>query len=149
MMNRREFAYRSVAGLASLSAAGISAQPPGDRRPAGRTPQKETLAGWSLRVIRRVKVATGPPRHRAFPGIEKLRNGDILVAYREGSDHWRTADGTVKLVRSRDGGLTWSQPETLLESKGENYGTHSGISQFSDGSILLPAQSLSESWGPE
>lgn len=148
-MNRREFAFRSVAGLASLSAAGISAQPLGDRRSAGRTPQKETLTRWRLRVIRRVPVAAGAPRHRAFPGIEKLRNGDILVAYREGSDHWRTPDGTVRLARSRDGGLTWSEPETLLESKGVNYGTHSGISQLSDGSILLPAQSLSESWGPE
>ncbi len=149
-MHRRAFVLRSFAGLASSISSLSAAAHWSSSREQPTSPQDEApLAGWGLRVVRRVKVATGAPRHRAFPGIEKLRNGDILVAYREGSDHWRTPDGTARLVRSKDGGLTWSESKTIAEAQGVNYGTHSGIAQLSDGSILLPIQALSESWGPE
>jgi hypothetical protein len=140
-MNRRDFA--AAAAAATWGLAGRT------RAPASPAGEPGALAGWSLRATRRMKVATGTPRHRAFPGIEKLRNGDLLVAYREGSDHWRTADGQVRLVRSKDNGLTWSEPQTVLAKDGVNYGTHSGICQLSDGTILMPAQYLDKSWGPE
>jgi hypothetical protein len=138
---RREF----LATPAALAAAAVSAPA------SGRAEQVGYLASWSLKVVSRVTIAAGAPRHRAFPGMEKLRNGDLLVAYREGTDHWKTSDGQVKLVRSRDGGKTWSAPSTVLAAPGKNYGTHSGIAQLSDGTLLLPALNYEPDhpWGPE
>ena len=33
--------------------------------------------------LRRVTIVDGPPRHQAFPALELLENGDMLVAYRK------------------------------------------------------------------
>src|SRR5687768_5766434 len=70
--------------------------------------------------------------------MARLSNGEILVAYREGTDHWRKMDGIVRLVRSRDSGKTWSVPETILQVEGHNYGTSLGMSQLANGTLLLP-----------
>ena len=85
-------------------------------------------------------VASGPPRHRAFPAMTKLQNGDLLVAYREGTDHWWTKDGIVRTVRSTDNGQTWSEPQTVWEVPEHNLGTHTGMRQLADGTMLLPVQ---------
>lgn len=150
-MKRRDFVTVMFASfLPGAVALEGSAQSVNGRRENASSRESESLAGWELKVVRRVKVATGISRHRAFPGIEKLRNGDILVAYREGSDHWKTPDGVVRLVRSKDGGLTWSDPKTVLEANRVDYGTDLGITQLSDGTILLPVLDLpQQSWGPE
>ena len=82
---------------------------------------------------------TSPGRNRAFPALERLQNGDLLVAYREGTDHWQTPDGTVRLVRSKDAGKTWREPTTVVEQYPDwDCGTHQGLAQLSNGTILLP-----------
>jgi len=67
----------------------------------------------------------------------RLKDGTLLVFYREGADHWRTPGSIVRLTRSTDGGATWSEPQTVLEQKTDvAYGAHHGPQQLSDGSIL-------------
>ena len=101
--------------------------------------------------VGRTVIASGPRvfpgRNRAFPALERLQNGDLLVAYREGTDHWVTPDGVVRLVRSTDGGRTWSGPTTLVQCDGWNCGTHQGLAQLSNGNVMLPYTRLR--WGPE
>ena len=65
----------------------------------------------------------------------RLQNGELLVSYSSPS-----GDGNfqVNLVRSDDGGRTWSDPHTLLQAEGETMATHIGTSQLADGSIILP-----------
>jgi len=101
----------------------------------------------SVSVIERVRVTSGPPRHRAFPGLLRLDDGTLLVMYREGSDHWVTDDAVVRATRSTDGGVTWSDPVTMLEEEGWGFSAHHGPLQLSDGSILAPAMSLRRSDG--
>ena len=44
----------------------------------------------SISESRPFTIASGEPRHRMNTNAVKLASGDILVFYRDGSDHWRT-----------------------------------------------------------
>lgn len=96
------------------------------------------MSPLAITEVRRSVVASGEPRHRAFPGVVKLSSGDILVFYRDGSDHWRTSDGVVKMVRSKDEGQSWSAPELVFSESGWGAGAHHGPEQLSDGRLILP-----------
>jgi hypothetical protein len=54
-------------------------------------------------------------RNTYFPSIVKLRNGELLVAYYDSPAHVSPA-GRIALVRSRDDGMTWSEPEVALDT---------------------------------
>ena len=92
----------------------------------------------AIKEVRRSVVASGEARHKAFPGVVKLSSGDILVFYMDGSDHWRTSDAVVKMVRSKDEGQSWSAPELVFSEPGWGVGAHHGPEQLSDGRLLLP-----------
>ena len=96
------------------------------------------MSSISINKVRRVTVASGEPIHRAFNGTVRLTSGEILVFYREGTDHWRTDDGVAKMVRSEDEGETWSAPETVFSKPDWSAGAHHGPAQLSDGRIILP-----------
>ena len=92
----------------------------------------------AINEVRRFTIAGGERRHRAFPGVVRLTSGELLVFYREGSDHWRTVDGVVKMVRSQDEGESWSAPELVFSEPGWGSGAHHGPAQLSDGRVILP-----------
>jgi len=72
------------------------------------------------------------------PSLERLNNGDLLVAYRDDTkDHL-----CISLTRSVNAGRTWQQEHTFTEGTGPGdedpfYG-HTGMAQLADGTILLP-----------
>ncbi len=90
----------------------------------------------------RFTIAGGDPCHRAFPGLLRLSSGTLLMAYREGSDHWKTDDSVEKMVRSEDGGASWSEPELFFSEPGWGCAAHHGPAQLSNGRILWPVMSL-------
>ena len=65
-------------------------------------------------------------------------NGDLLVSYNTGGD--LSAGQRVEIVRSRDGGHTWSVPLAPFESVFVNGGIEAGCSLtcLSSGRLLLP-----------
>ena len=63
---------------------------------------------------RRVIVYQHPVRHYHPANISQLRNGELLIAVREATDHVAN-DGRLVLFRSGDGGETWSGPVTLFD----------------------------------
>ncbi|MAE62707.1 MAG: hypothetical protein CMJ18_00420 [Phycisphaeraceae bacterium] len=91
-----------------------------------------------IREVRRCKIASGERRHRAFTGALRLADGDMLVFYREATDHWATDDGGVMMVRSTDDGRTWSAPRRIFSRSRWSSAAHHGPAQLSDGRILLP-----------
>jgi len=46
--------------------------------------------------------------------VTALRDGEVIITCREGSDHLAT-DGHIVVTRSQDGGRTWSPRETLYD----------------------------------
>lgn len=94
------------------------------------------------RIVNRWRITSGPPRHRAFPGLLRLKNGKLLLTYKEGTGHWNVGD--LPVVRtSRDDGQTWSEPMPLMTSDNAwALGAHHGAAEMSDGSIVIPAMGL-------
>ncbi|OGD83020.1 hypothetical protein A2775_01040 [Candidatus Curtissbacteria bacterium RIFCSPHIGHO2_01_FULL_39_57] len=72
----------------------------------------------------------------AFPGAELLSNGDLVVAFRTGSQHVST-DGKLILARSTDGGTVWSTT-TAYDDITIDDRTNLGLTQISDGTLILP-----------
>ncbi len=96
-----------------------------------------------LRRVGRTIIATGGV---STPGLARLENGDLLASYRRfrpdlGRDGFNAWRGEV--LRSTDGGRTWSGP--IVEVVGKRPGDpdtlvpYYGMTQLPDGAILLPA----------
>ena len=67
-------------------------------------------------------AAGGPPTliasqapHSAFPGVALVNDSELVVVFREGSYH-ESEDGSIALVRSTDGGQTFSAPVTIFDT---------------------------------
>lgn len=69
-----------------------------------------------------------------FPGAVELDDGTILVAVRRGVRH-SSPEGAIVLYRSGDGGVTWSGPETVWDSPGDDRDPK--LSQTSTGRVFL------------
>jgi BNR repeat-like domain len=99
---------------------------------------RDPISSWRLKFVKRVPLTSGPSRHRAFPSLERLPSGELVVMYREGSDHWSTNDGSIREIRSHDRGESWTEPQTILQEPGRNFGTTAGLTWLPDGSLVQP-----------
>jgi len=75
-------------------------------------------------------------RYVAFGGLLKLDNGDIIDVYRNSNTHGYASDSRLEMIRSVDGGHTWSEPETVLQIPGYDVGGGGVIIQLQNGDIL-------------
>jgi len=95
----------------------------------GGLPDGFTGTGWQLASVARhprnttaIKAVDSPDYHVAFPSICKAQSGDLLVVYREGFTHAVSEDphdGKIALIRSTDGGRTWSERVIIMD--GDDY----------------------------
>jgi len=70
---------------------------------------------WPRLVPSRKVIVYQHPLHHYHPAnISQLRNGELLIAIREATDHLAN-DGRLVLFRSRDGGESWTGPVTLFD----------------------------------
>ena len=93
-----------------------------------------------IELLEEIVIAGGEAQsHKAWAALEVAGNGDLLLAYKDGSDHWRTDDGVLVLQRSTDHGRTWSQRRILAAEPGWGYATNHGMTRLSDGTLLLQA----------
>ena len=75
-------------------------------------------------------------RYVAFGGLLKLNNGDIIDVYRNSNTHGYTNDSRLEIIRSTDGGYTWSDPEIILQIPGYDVGGGGVLIQLQNGDIL-------------
>ena len=54
-------------------------------------------------------------RYCGWPTVTRLRSGEIVATYSGGRDGHICPWGKVRAVRSKDGGETWTKPETLVD----------------------------------
>ena len=78
-------------------------------------------------------VASRPEQHYGWPGIVRTMDGDILVGASERKHHIGPF-GRIVLMRSKDDGETWEQPQEIYNSELDDRDTTLGI--FSDGMIF-------------
>jgi hypothetical protein len=53
-------------------------------------------------------------RHMHPPSLTVMRDGEIVVTFRDAFSHL-DVDGRMMLIRSRDKGRTWSEPQTMFD----------------------------------
>ncbi|GAA4749676.1 sialidase family protein [Flavisolibacter ginsenosidimutans] len=80
-------------------------------------------------------VYTDGYRHLHPADIIKLKNGEILLMTREGTEHISN-DGDVIMLRSKDGGKTWGDKITIAGIKNVDEREGCGI-QLKDGTIMV------------
>lgn len=102
-------------------------------------------AAPALRKIKDVVVYKDPRFYSAFPSIVRRRDGELLVAFRRAPDRrLQGAKGVTHtdpnsylvLVRSRDGGETWTREPELIYAHPEGGSQDPCMVQLRDGSIL-------------
>jgi photosystem II stability/assembly factor-like uncharacterized protein len=74
-------------------------------------------------------------RHIHPADLIQLRNGDLLLMAREGTEHISN-DGDVIMLRSRDGGKTWGRKQVVAAIKDVDEREGCGI-QLRDGTIVV------------
>ena len=65
---------------------------------------------WSRVICRR------PGRYLAWPTIARRENGELLVAFSGEREEHSCPYGKTQLIRSADGGVTWSEPATVADA---------------------------------
>ena len=71
-----------------------------------------------------IRMSAAPARYgldqdySAFPTSWALPDGSIVMAWRHGSDHVNSRDGSIQTSWSSDGGRTWTQPATAVPYPG-------------------------------
>lgn len=121
--------------------------------PAAATPSVRTMRlyyGDSTRVATSswggtfLDVLPAPPIHgispaeefEAFPSLERLPDGELIVAYRTGPGHL-SREGSIVLARSADAGATWGSTVIFDDPRLDDR-VNLGLKRISDGTLLLP-----------
>ncbi|MDZ7374901.1 MAG: glycoside hydrolase [candidate division KSB1 bacterium] len=97
----------------------------------------DTLSPGELRTY----VVHVSDKHLGFPGAVRLRDGTLLVAFREGSRHV-SPDGAILLSRSRDNGRTWTRPDTIVDTIFDD--RDASLAEIPGGIVLLNFFALEE-----
>ncbi len=82
-----------------------------------------------------VIAAKQPGRYLGWPSVARTAQGELLAVFSGDRDEHICPYGKTQLIRSRDGGLTWSAPETITDSPIDD--RDAGILALADGTLLV------------
>jgi len=83
--------------------------------------------------VRQITIYTSDV-HAAFPDAVRLKSGELLVVFREGSSRI-SCDGKILLSRSDGKGRSWSEPDTIVSTPWDC--RTPSIVQLTDGQIIV------------
>jgi hypothetical protein len=93
------------------------------------------LAAPRARVTDLRTISLQPEFYHGWPTLIRSKTGDLLLVYSGGRDAHVCPFGRVDLMRSRDGGKSWSWPETLMDSAIDD--RDAGICETASGALLV------------
>jgi sialidase-1 len=95
-----------------------------------------TLAAAPLRAADpATTISVQPEFYHGWPTVALRKTGELLVAYSGGREAHICPFGRVELIRSRDGGRTWSFPEVVLDTPIDD--RDAGIVETPSGALLV------------
>lgn len=101
-------------------------------------PNHRLLAGSPIEVVGSRTLFRGPAiSQRNMGSLARLDDGQLLLAFRQGTGPVRRNDGVVVLSRSDDDGETWSQPVPLYAQPGWDCLPMGGLARLGDDPIRL------------
>ena len=80
-------------------------------------------------------IYTNGFRHEHPADLIKLQNGDLMIMFREGTEHI-SIDGDVVMLRSKDGGKTWGDRQVIADIPNLDEREGCGL-QLKDGTIVV------------
>lgn len=84
------------------------------------------------------KTITQDGLYNAFPSIIKLSNGNLLMAYRKGTEHTITGNGYIVSRLSTNNGFSWGPEVTILQDAIANTDYRDpSLTQLANGDIIL------------
>jgi sialidase-1 len=104
---------------------------PGAALLAARTAAAEPRA----RVESIATISRHPEFYHGWPTLLRRASGELLVAYSGGREAHICPFGRVELIRSADGGRSWSWPEVILDTPIDD--RDSGLCETQAGSLLV------------
>src|SRR4051812_11084633 len=102
---------------------------------AGAAAVSNVLAAPRARINDIRTISLQPEFYHGWPTMIRSNSGDLLLAFSGGRESHVCPFGRVDLMRSHDGGKTWSWPETLMDSAIDD--RDAGICQTSSGMLLV------------
>ena len=82
-----------------------------------------------------VTISMQPEYYHGWPTLAMRKSGDLLLVCSGGRESHICPFGRVELMRSRDGGRTWSWPEVLMDSPIDD--RDAGIVETASGALLV------------
>jgi Neuraminidase (sialidase) len=82
-----------------------------------------------------VTISQQPEFYHGWPTLLRRSNGELLVACSGGREAHICPFGRVELIRSSDGGQTWSWPEVILDTPIDD--RDAGLCETGEGSLLI------------
>ena len=81
------------------------------------------------------KISPQEHYYHGWPTVTKLRNGDLIVVWSGRREAHICPFGTVEVMRSRDGGQTWTYPRTVVDGMIDD--RDAGILETAAGSLIV------------
>lgn len=122
---RRDFLARTSGALASASAVGAAFSPlvsKGATAPAA-TIHETKIVSWQ------------PEYYHGWSTICRRKNGELILSWSGRREGHICPFGTVEMMRSRDGGKTWSFPRTIIDGPIDD--RDSGCLETAKGSLIV------------
>ncbi|HXH10806.1 MAG TPA: sialidase family protein [Alphaproteobacteria bacterium] len=63
-----------------------------------------------------ITIASDPPYYHAWPGLARLRNGELWCVFSGNRDNHVCPYGRIMLTKSYDDGLHWTEPLTIMST---------------------------------
>lgn len=89
----------------------------------------------AARVHETRTISWQPQHYHGWPTLARRRDGELLLVYSGGREAHICPFGRVELMRSGDGGRTWSWPRVLIDSAIDD--RDAGVIQTAGGSLLV------------
>ncbi len=88
-----------------------------------------------IRVSAIETISMQPEFYLGWSTVARRRNGDLFLVYSGGRERHVCPFGRVELMRSHDGGRTWSWPEVLMDTATDD--RDAGVLETASGALLV------------
>ena len=69
--------------------------------------------------------------------VRKLKNGDLLAVFNQERYTFHHDTGQTVMTRSKDGGITWSEPTVVVPWSQTTGSWDCGICELNDGTLII------------